>query len=143
VCGHDCVLCELLTKEAAHITLHLLNGGHLPGYSYNGPLVVLLHLAAAVGCTEVVDLLALTGTDVNVTNGRGGHCHGQRISQCCGGVAACSQQQQGRSATIWQWSCWTMESTQTLALAPRSYPCTRLCTANPPIALALTDNSED
>ncbi len=53
------------------MTLHLLNGGHPPGYSYNGPSAVPLHLAAAVGCAEVVDLLALAGADVNVTNGRG------------------------------------------------------------------------
>ena len=53
------------------MTLHLLNGGHPPGYSSNGPSAVPLHLAAAVGCAEVVDLLALAGADVNVTNGRG------------------------------------------------------------------------
>jgi ankyrin repeat protein len=71
------VLRELLTKEAAHMTLDLLNGKRPPNtdeskfqYSDDGSARP-VHLAASVGCAEVVDLLALAGADLNVANIRG------------------------------------------------------------------------
>jgi ankyrin repeat protein len=71
------VLRELLTKEATHLTLDLLNGKRPPStdesnpqYSDDGSARP-VHLAASVGCAEVVDLLALAGADLNVANNRG------------------------------------------------------------------------
>ncbi|ELR16094.1 Fbox domain containing protein [Acanthamoeba castellanii str. Neff] len=62
-CGHDRVLRELLTKEAAHMTLDLLNGKRPPNtdeskfqYSDDGSARP-VHLAASVGCAEIMEVL--------------------------------------------------------------------------------------
>lgn len=81
MCGHDRVLQDLLTTEGPNVSVDMINGKrpvHDAGAAANEARDLddamrtrPIHLAASVGCAEVIDLLVLAGAEVNVSDRHG------------------------------------------------------------------------